>query len=326
MSNFYKINRSFENVNDSYLNESMSQSIINDIKLKAMNIFKWNNLPETIEPYIIESILFEKGMIGFLYDATRGYLVMNINPYSNMDINFKPTNAIFTGQAYNTNRQVYYGSESDKTLLKSGVVYNPENSCVIIKNNDLYVSTYDILEPYLYTYYACKRKLITNIEQIGINNIIMGDLEDKINLNTMVNNNRNNRLINFLNVKKMKEKPSNLGLNIDFKGVELETLSKSIYGEMISKLGLNSVDYEKKERLITDEVNANNENIDNSLSLMLKARQDACKRINDLFGLDISVEINKEKVESTEEIEDITTKEVSDNDIQWIFKNESYFL
>ena len=43
------------------------------------------------------------------------------------------------------------------------------------------------------------------------------------------------------------------------------------------------LNYEKKERLVTDEVNSNNEFINNNLEIMFKCRKLACEEINKLF-------------------------------------------
>ena len=59
-------------------------------------------------------------------------------------------------------------------------------------------------------------------------------------------------------------------------------------------LGINNANTEKRERLITDEVEANNEHIDLSAECMLKARQRAAEQINELFGTNITVKLRRE--------------------------------
>ena len=60
---------------------------------------------------------------------------------------------------------------------------------------------------------------------------------------------------------------------------------------------------EKRERLITDEANANNEVISINAQSMLLTREQACKEINDKYGLDIAVSMrtfNEEGAEGPE--------------------------
>ena len=59
--------------------------------------------------------------------------------------------------------------------------------------------------------------------------------------------------------------------------------------ELMTWLGLNNANTEKKERLIVDEVNSNNMHILMNLDLEYKNREKACKEINERFGLNIKV-------------------------------------
>ena len=58
-------------------------------------------------------------------------------------------------------------------------------------------------------------------------------------------------------------------------------------------LGINNANMDKRERLVDDEVQANNEQIEMSAQVMLKNRERACELINDLFDTNISVEFRK---------------------------------
>lgn len=49
--------------------------------------------------------------------------------------------------------------------------------------------------------------------------------------------------------------------------------------------GINTLSNEKKERLITDEANSNNELINLNLQSYLVPRQKACEQFNEKFGL-----------------------------------------
>ena len=290
-------------VDDEKLSQFIFDSILTDFKLLAMNIFTWEGCPDTIEPHIIEEMLFLHGMSGFVRTKEHGDLTLNIAPWTYNDINFKPTNATLVGMGYTLNRLVYWGKGTEKTRVLTDLepLNNADNSCVIIKNNDLYASTLTILYPYLYGYFKAKMKLYVNLEQLSLNNIIVGDSDDKRNYETLIKRVRKNNPFNFLNVKKMKGKPENLELNIDFKAQELETLCKSLYGEALGKLGISAMEFEKRERMVTDEVNKNDEQIDTRLDAMLKTRQHACDLINELTGLNMSVKINEKALHLLEQ-------------------------
>ena len=56
-----------------------------------------------------------------------------------------------------------------------------------------------------------------------------------------------------------------------------------------TEIGIPNANTDKRERLIQDEVNANNIETFSKCAMWLENLQDACKRVNDMFGLSISV-------------------------------------
>ena len=63
---------------------------------------------------------------------------------------------------------------------------------------------------------------------------------------------------------------------------------KKIENELLTLFGLNNV-IDKKERLVVDEANSNNDYINRNVDLLYKNRKQACDEINKKFGLNISV-------------------------------------
>ena len=59
---------------------------------------------------------------------------------------------------------------------------------------------------------------------------------------------------------------------------------KEIWNEALTFLGINNIMVDKKERLITDEANSNNELINLNLQSYLAPRQEACHQFNEKFG------------------------------------------
>ena len=82
-------------------------------------------------------------------------------------------------------------------------------------------------------------------------------------------------------------------------------------------LGINNNEQsDKKERLITDEVNSNNYVTDLFLQFRLKQRQDFCENVNKIFGTNISVELSStfQAFEETLTSEDNEDNEGVDDD------------
>lgn len=60
--------------------------------------------------------------------------------------------------------------------------------------------------------------------------------------------------------------------------------------DFLTVIGINNANTDKKERLITDEVNANNEETHALADLWLEQLKECCDKVNDMFGLDIGVD------------------------------------
>ena len=69
---------------------------------------------------------------------------------------------------------------------------------------------------------------------------------------------------------------------------------KQIWNEALTFLGINNIMEEKKERLTENESNVNNELINMNLQSYLLTRKEACKQINEKFGLDVDVKVRSD--------------------------------
>ena len=73
---------------------------------------------------------------------------------------------------------------------------------------------------------------------------------------------------------------------------KLYTYKQNLENELLSFLGINNVAVEKKERLITDEANSNNQLINDSSDCFLDSLKNMCDEIETVLGYNISVEAN----------------------------------
>ena len=79
---------------------------------------------------------------------------------------------------------------------------------------------------------------------------------------------------------------------------------RKIEAEFDTKIGIPNANTDKKERLITDEVNANNVETRSLPELWLESLQQGCKETNAMFGINISVDWRNEPVPAVEVQED----------------------
>jgi hypothetical protein len=73
----------------------------------------------------------------------------------------------------------------------------------------------------------------------------------------------------------------------------LDTM-RTIRCQFLTDIGIPNANTDKKERLITDEVNANNFETRAKCSLWLDELKDGCRKARDMFGIDLSVDWRKD--------------------------------
>lgn len=82
---------------------------------------------------------------------------------------------------------------------------------------------------------------------------------------------------------------------------EIQDAKRSLIAEFLTEIGIDNVNIDKRERLVTDEVNANDEEIRCNVQHWLENIQVGFREANDLFGLDLSVKIRSyEKINREE--------------------------
>ena len=85
-----------------------------------------------------------------------------------------------------------------------------------------------------------------------------------------------------------------------------------IYNEFLTYFGVNNVNIQKKERLITSEADSNDELVLHNRNKFLKPRKETARILSEIWGMDITVNINEEVLPVDIEIE--PEKEVNADD------------
>ena len=80
-----------------------------------------------------------------------------------------------------------------------------------------------------------------------------------------------------------------LATNAPYVADKLMELKNQVWNEALTYLGVSNVSYQKKERLISDEVSRSMGGTIASRNTRLNARKQACDEINKMFGLNVSV-------------------------------------
>lgn len=86
----------------------------------------------------------------------------------------------------------------------------------------------------------------------------------------------------------------------NFVGLEIGETKRQLLNEFLTEIGLNNANLSKRERLNSDEVNANNEEIENNVQHWIDNIRDGFTVANNLFGLALRVELREYDNESAE--------------------------
>jgi hypothetical protein len=82
--------------------------------------------------------------------------------------------------------------------------------------------------------------------------------------------------------------------NAPYVADKLNELKREIFNEALTCLGISNVNIQKKERLLSDEVERNMGSVEAQKYTRLNPRKEACAKINDMFGLDIDVDYRED--------------------------------
>lgn len=98
---------------------------------------------------------------------------------------------------------------------------------------------------------------------------------------------RNNRIRNTLDSRELPI--TILPVRENYILDELITAKRSIVSEFQTLVGIDNVDYEKKERLLTGEITANNSMINCAVDMWRKNVKEGCRKVRELFGIELDI-------------------------------------
>lgn len=248
----------------------------------GMSMFGWERLPETCNERYIEKTEYFKGATVFFEDPDIGYLCLPVIFNGPFDIMDEPDR-----------RQAYSRSGYRRDLTK--------DDSVIIWNNYL-------RKPSCYTVNHYARRL--------------ADLENSIDVNCKAQKTpvllrcSENQRMTLINLYKQYEGnyPFIFGeKDLDMKGItaiqtgapfvadKLYQIKMQIWNEALTELGISNISFQKKERLVSDEVVRNMGGTIASRYNRLQMRRMAVDKINAMFGLQIEVNFREDYRQTDDE-------------------------
>lgn len=259
--------------------------------LIVRNLFEWEQLPNNMEARWIERYLFSDGKCIFYKDPTMGFMVAGYGQNGSVNCYDDPTlvDPIAPNYTY-TGKQLVNG-----------------DNCYVIRNNDLMLPEFSVVRYYAYKLANIDRAIDVNIEAVKTPVLVTCTDKQRLSLKQAINQRRDNEPVIYADNSFDKDMISTLDLKPTPVFKDLQIQKHMVLNEFFTDIGINNANMDKKERMVSTEVEANDEQVKACEDVMLRSRQEACKQINRIFGLNISVK--RKELDKIPEFEDIIKEE-----------------
>ena len=258
------------------LNKHTYTQYLNWLTELAISMFKWKNLPETVDARYIEMQLFLTGAMVYFNDEVIGDLCLNCLSQGRMDV-----------YGYPIIRRAYSAYNNYQRLLK------PNNSVVIYNN---YMRTNSVLDVQMYArrLYNIDRIIDVNVNAQKTPVIVRASEKQRMTMMQLYMQYDGNEPFIFGDKDLDLNSLAVLKTDAPYVADKLYALKTEIWNEALTHLGISNVNINKKERLITNEVSRTQGGTIASRYSRLDSRQEAAEKINIMFGHDIEVDYRDE--------------------------------
>lgn len=263
------------NINSDRLNRNTFNDYFNRLFELAINMFKWENLPDTVDERFLELALCEKGYCLYFNDDIMGNLALTCMIGGELDVYRIPTRRI----AFAVN-----GYQAERTNKDS----------VLIFNNYLHTPTMQTISLYAERLTAIERAIDVNVNAQKTPIAILTDEKQKKTVEEIYRKYEGNApvIIGAKNLDLNSVKAMTTGA--PYVADKLNILKRQIWNEALTFFGIENANTEKRERLVSDEITSNLGGVQAQRYVMLNAREQAAEKINRMFGTNISVKFRQD--------------------------------
>lgn len=245
------------------------------MKKIALSMFEWQNLPESMNARFIEMCLFYNGQAALLYDDDYGYINTMAADGGYINIYGLPTEIQCYSYRFNQRRSLYMtdtGEEKGK-------------ECILVMNNYERVPTCSTVNLFAYRLAEAQRTADVNIKAQRTPVLITTDQKQYFTLKKMYEEYDGNTPAIFAD-KNVITPDALQALKTDapFIAQNIMDYKREIWNEFLTYMGISNLS-EKRERMISNEVDSNNELVNLNLQALLIPRKEACKQFNEKYGL-----------------------------------------
>lgn len=242
----------------------------------SVSMFEWQGLPETVDPRYLELHLFENGSMVYFRDEVMGDLCLDCIANGQFDVYGNP----ISRRAYSSYNQY------QKTLN--------ESDSVIIWNNYLRQPSVLDVKMFAKRLYNLDRIIDVNANAQKTPVLVQGTEKQRLTLVNLYKEFDGNAPFIFGDKNLDLNSLRAISTNAPYVADKLYQLKTQIWNEALTYLGISNLNIQKKERMITDEVQRNQGGTIASRYSRLEARREAVDKINRMFGTDISVDYRED--------------------------------
>ena len=270
-----------------WLNDRTYIDYKNRLQKIATSIFEWENLPDSMDARYLEYCLYSQGQCALLHSAEYGFI--NTKATINGDVNIYglPTAVnCFSYGRFNEVRRVYNGLADPEA--------NEDTECILVKNTWDRIPTVASMELFALRLYEAERTCDVSVKNAKHSRLILTSENQRLTMENMFRQYDANVPFIFGDTENFKGgNVESVDISSAFIGSDIMKYKKEIWNEALTTLGVDNFS-EKKERLVSDEVDTNNEVINLNLMSFLAPRQEACEQFNKKYGKNISVKVRSD--------------------------------
>lgn len=266
------------------VNELTYIDYLERFKRICLSMFEWRNLPKTMNAQWLERCLYYDGKASLLKDKKYGFINTRCASDGSLNIYGFPTSLNCYSFDYQSFRKLYTGiipnlTEAQKEQWEFW-------QCILVQNNWDRTPTAGSMELFALRLYVAERTCDVNIKAQKTPVMLVVDEQQRTMMENLYSQYEGNKPFIFGDKKQLSnEVLRSINTQAPFVADKVMDYKKEIWNEALTFLGINNIMVDKKERLVSDEANSNNELINLNLQSFLAPRQEACRQFNEKFGL-----------------------------------------
>lgn len=174
-------------------------------------------------------------------------------------------------------------------LFDDGESFNNNVNCVIMYSHTSHKPIYTLIDFYIDKIVEVEKAIRMNVEVNKLPRLIVCSPTDRSRVQDLFERIRNGSPEIFVSVEDVEALRNVLDNDNNYIIDKLFMYKQQIENELLTFLGIDNVQVEKRERLINAEVESNNDSIRYHLNCFLNPMREACERVKEVLGYELSV-------------------------------------